>query len=212
MKRPSDFVIFVPYSPHIHYSKINNLLPNHHDILYRQKMMSSQPPMLILGGVRSGKTDYASTLALAEAEQKPHYLAVAEPLDNEMKSRIERHRQARADMFHTIEEPLDLATAITPLPDHSVILIDSLGMWLNNLMMAKMDWPEPLEALTSQIAEGKHRAIFISDEVGLGIIPNNAASRGFGDELGLINQRVASIAETVVFIVAGIPMIIKGQL
>ena len=167
-----------------------------------------------LGGARSGKSALAETRALAEAERskKPLiYLATAVVDDDaEMLARIERHKTARAAEFQTIEEPLYLAQAIKP-HENAVILLDSVGIWLgnmmSNMMMGEQDWRDELEALLA-IAP---TLILVSDDVSGGIIPDNALARRFRDEMGLINQQIAATANEVIYVTAGIATHIKGS-
>ena len=163
-----------------------------------------------LGGARSGKSALAETRALAEAERskKPLiYLATAVVDDDaEMLARIERHKATRAPEFQTIEEPLYLAQAIKTHAD-AVILLDSVGIWLGNMMMGELDWRDELEALLA-IAP---TLILVSDDVSGGIIPDNALARRFRDEMGLINQQIAATANEVIYVTAGIATHIKGS-
>ena len=163
-----------------------------------------------LGGARSGKSALAETRALAEAERtkKPLiYLATAVVDDDaEMLARIERHQSTRAPEFQTIEEPLYLAQAIKPHAD-AVILLDSVGIWLGNMMMGELDWRDELEALLALAPT----LILVSDDVSGGIIPDNALARRFRDEMGLINQHIAATANEVIYVTAGIATHIKGK-
>ena len=163
-----------------------------------------------LGGARSGKSALAETRALAEAERakKPLiYLATAVVDDDaEMLARIERHKTARAPEFQTIEEPLYLAQAIKP-HENAVILLDSVGIWLGNMMMKELDWQGELDAFLALPAT----LILVSDDVSGGIIPDNALARRFRDEMGLINQQIAATASEVIYVTAGIATHIKGN-
>ena len=168
-----------------------------------------------LGGARSGKSALAETRALAEAAQskKPLiYLATAlvDDDDAEMLARIERHQSTRAAEFQTIEEPLYLAQAIKT-HENAVILLDSVGIWLgnmmSNMMMGEQDWRDELEALLAIRAT----LILVSDDVSGGIIPDNALARRFRDEMGLINQQIAATANEVIYVTAGIATHIKGK-
>ena len=171
--------------------------------------------LFFLGGARSGKTAAAEAKAIHIAEntgQIPYYLATGQAFDDGMKDRIERHKALRADRFSTIEEPLDLAASIQAIDAvNAVILIDSLGIWLTNMMMAKKDWQTPLTELLNVIAHGDNQVILVSDDVSGGIIPENAMARQFRDELGLINQQVAAAATEVIYVIAGISTLIKGK-
>ena len=163
-----------------------------------------------LGGARSGKSALAETRALAEAARtkKPLiYLATAVVDDDaEMLARIERHKATRAPQFQTIEEPLYLAQAIKT-HENAVILLDSVGIWLGNMMQGGQDWRDELEALLAIPAT----LILVSDDVSGGIIPDNALARRFRDEMGLINQQIAATANEVIYVTAGIATHIKGN-
>ena len=163
-----------------------------------------------LGGARSGKSALAETRALAEAERakKPLiYLATAQVDDDaEMLARIERHKTTRAPEFQTIEEPLYLTQAIKT-HENAVILLDSVGIWLGNMMRGEQDWRDELEALLAIPAT----LILVSDDVSGGIIPDNALARRFRDEMGLINQQIAATANEVIYVTAGIATHIKGK-
>ena len=164
-----------------------------------------------LGGARSGKSALAETRALAEAERtkKPLiYLATAQAHDDdaEMLARIERHQSTRAPEFQTIEEPLYLAQAIKTHAD-AVILLDSVGIWLGNMMMGELDWRGELDAFLAIPAT----LILVSDDVSGGIIPDNVLARRFRDEMGLINQQIAATANEVIYVTAGIATHIKGS-
>ena len=168
---------------------------------------------LYLGGARSGKSAAAEHCAMtlaAPSGRLPFYLATGQAFDDEMKQRIARHKDMRKDHFQTIEEPIDLATIIQSLDtDNSVILIDSIGIWLTNLMMAEKDWQEPLDQVFQAIKHAGHHVIFVSDDVGGGIVPDNAMARQFRDQIGLINQRLAGESNRVTFVIAGIETHIK---
>ena len=163
-----------------------------------------------LGGARSGKSALAETRALAEAarSKKPLiYLATAVVDDDaEMLARIERHKATRAPQFQTIEEPLYLTQAIKP-HENAVILLDSVGIWLGNMMQGEQDWRDELEAFLAIPAT----LILVSDDVSGGIVPDNALARRFRDEMGLINQQIATTANEVIYVTAGIATHIKGN-
>ena len=164
--------------------------------------------MLVLGGARSGK----SSFALREAESCSAALvmiATAQALDTEMSDRISRHRQERGSQWRTIEAPLDLVEVISREEASSVLVIDCLTLWLSNLMHAGRDPVQACEELIPVLK--KRNAILIANEVGLGIVPDNALARAFRDEAGRMNQRIAAAADTVVFVAAGLPLYLKGQ-
>ncbi len=162
---------------------------------------------LITGGIRSGKSNYALELARERCAGKKCFIATAEALDEEMKLRIKRHQEERGPDFHTIEEPLDLAGVVARAQEnYPLILIDCLTLWVNNLLFHHKG-PGPLlktlEARQSDI-------IIVTNEIGLGVIPENPLARKFIDELGFLNRSLAQQCDEVYFMVAGIPQLIKG--
>lgn len=169
--------------------------------------------VLILGGARSGKTALAERLATTMGVA-PVYLATAEALDAEMVERVTTHQRQRAGRFTTIEEPLDLAEAIEEAGmDHDVVLVDCLTLWITNLLGAERDVAEAVEDLADALeAMELTRVILVSNEVGLGIVPDNPLARTFRDLVGWAHQRLASICPDVYFVAAGIPMAMKGKL
>lgn len=179
--------------------------------------MDTTPQLvLVLGGCRSGKSRFA--LELAERMGKRRlFVATAEPFDDEMRERIAKHRAARGPEWQTVEAPLALAEALRERAGKvDVALVDCLTVWLGNLLCPEHQPPRSQEdAVPSLLAElGRRRAhvVVVSNEVGLGIVPENALARRFRDEQGRLNQQVAAIADCVVFVAAGLPMTLKGKL
>lgn len=164
---------------------------------------------LILGGARSGKSRFAEELAQA-APGRRIYIATAEALDDEMAQRIAHHRLQRGDGWQTVECPLALADAITAhaVPD-VVVLVDCLTLWLSNLMMADADIAAECGRLADAISAAPGTLLLVSNEVGQGIVPDNALARRFRDEAGRLNQAIARIADAVWFVTAGIPTRLK---
>ena len=165
---------------------------------------------LVLGGARSGKTAFA----LAQAELcglKCVYIATAAAHDDEMARRIERHKAERNATWATVEEEIDLPRVMVRESSiDRVILIDCLTLWLSNVLFADLDLDAMSFALVSSVARAKGPVIFVSNEIGLGIVPDNALSRRFRDAQGLLNQRIAKACERVVLIAAGLPLTLKG--
>ena len=171
---------------------------------------SNLPPVtLVLGGARSGKSTYAE--ALAESRPGPCvYLATATAGDGEMAERIAHHRARRGRRWHTHEEPLDLAGALQALSKaDNTVLIDCLTLWLSNVLFADLDVNNQCEQLVAALPRLPGPVIFVSNEVGLGIVPDNALARRFRDEAGRLNQAVAAAAQSVVFVAAGLPLVLK---
>ena len=157
----------------------------------------------VLGGARSGKSRYAE--ALIAAQPPPwRYVATAQAFDDEMRARIAEHRARRDAQWDTVEAPLDLPGALAVA---APVLVDCLTLWTTNLLLAEraLDWPALLAALDARTAA----TVLVSNEVGLGIVPDNALARRFRDMAGLLHQQVAARADRVVLMVAGIPMGVK---
>jgi len=169
---------------------------------------------LITGGARSGKSRYALALAQCYPGRRA-FLATAEPLDDEMRERIRRHREDRDRSFLTIEEPLDPAKALRSLPrDVEVAVIDCLTVWLGNVMHYRRDEagePPELRELFALLAAPLCDLIIVTNEVGMGIVPGEAVARRFRDLAGWINQEVAKRAHVVILMVSGIPIIVKQE-
>ena len=166
--------------------------------------------IFILGGARSGKTTLAEKLAL-RLGQHPAYLASAESGDAEMAARIAAHRHARAGRFVTIEEPLELPRALLAATRYDVVIVDCLTLWLSNLIEADRDIAAATAELAAALGEMETlRAILVSNEVGLGIVPDNELARHFRDHAGRLNQAVAEASAHVYFTAAGLPLTLKG--
>lgn len=164
---------------------------------------------LVLGGARSGKSRHAQ--ALAEAEGGPLvFIATAQSFDDEMRERIARHRADRGERWRTVEAPVALAEAVAAADaPGACVLVDCLTLWASNLLLGEEDWPARLDALVAALAAMRGRAILVSNEVGLGIVPDNALARRFRDLAGTINQRLAAAAGEVDLVVAGIVVPVK---
>lgn len=161
---------------------------------------------LVLGGARSGKSAYAEKLIVAAAGGGT-YIATAEARDAEMRARIAEHRRRRGDVWWTVEAPRDI---VGPLrTERAPILVDCLTVWLSNLMEAETDAVQACDALAAGLAEAKGPVVLVANEVGLGIVPDNALARRFRDLAGRLNQQVAEQADQVVFVAAGLPMRLK---
>jgi adenosylcobinamide kinase/adenosylcobinamide-phosphate guanylyltransferase len=175
---------------------------------------------LILGGARSGKSSYALKLA-GESGKSVTFIATAQALDEEMSARIQKHKSGRPAHWRTIEAPLDIASHIKGIESEAVIL-DCITLFVTNLLMqfVKDDLvdEEPfMQAVQKEIEEllfairgTKGHWIIVSNEVGLGLVPPYQMGRVYRDGLGWVNQRLAQEADKVLFMVAGIPMMVKG--
>ncbi len=165
---------------------------------------------LILGGARSGKSVYAEKLVLA-SQLRPIYIATGQARDDEMQDRIKHHKERRGPNWITIEEPLNLVGTLTKntTPDN-IILVDCLTLWLSNLMMADKNIDTEISALTALMPNLAGPVVFVSNEVGMGLVPETALGRNFRDHQGRLNQRIAQVANTVSFIAAGYPLSLKA--
>jgi adenosylcobinamide kinase / adenosylcobinamide-phosphate guanylyltransferase len=164
---------------------------------------------LVLGGARSGKSRFAELL-VASHDGGHAYVATAEAGDGEMAERIRRHRARRDPAWKTTEEPIDLPRALkTATADGSAALVDCLTLWLSNLMAAGHD----VESRTATLIQGLPRlrgpVVFVSNEVGLGIVPDNALARAFRDQAGELHQAIAAAADRVYFVTASLPQLLK---
>ena len=164
--------------------------------------------VLITGGARSGKSRCAESRAHA-CPGRPVYIATAEALDAEMEERIGRHRARRGNDWIEREVPLDLVQALTDTDGGGARLVDGLTLWLSNLLHAGRNWSEEAALLTAALGRHRSPVILVTNEVGLGIVPDNALARSFRDAAGLLNQNVAAVADEVEFLVAGLPMKVK---
>lgn len=165
--------------------------------------------VLVLGGARSGKSGEAERLVTAEAGPWA-YLATAEALDKEMAERIALHRAQRGDGWQTHDTPLTLARTLDALPPGQPALVDCLTLWLTNHLLADHDLDAEAATLEDALARRVGLTVCVANEVGLGIVPDNALARRFRDAAGRLNQRLARKADQVLFMVAGLPMVVKG--
>ncbi len=164
---------------------------------------------LVLGGARSGKSRFAEELALGGG-LAPVYVATATAEDEEMRVRVALHRSRRDVSWRTVEAPLDLAGAIeAEAAPHVTLLIDCLTLWLSNVMLAGRDVEAETEQLLAVLSKATGPTILVSNEVGLGVVPDNALARAFRDAQGRLNQSVAALADRVTFLAAGLPLDLK---
>lgn len=163
---------------------------------------------LVIGGARSGKSAHAETL-VAACPAPWTYIATADAYDDEMRERIALHRSRRGEGWTTIDAPLDLVGAIEALPHGRPVLIDCLTLWLTNHMLAEHDFEAESRRLADVLSRPRGPWLVVSNEVGQGIVPDNALARRFRDAAGRLNQQVAAIADTVLLMVAGLPLKVK---
>ncbi|RJQ39039.1 MAG: bifunctional adenosylcobinamide kinase/adenosylcobinamide-phosphate guanylyltransferase [Nitrospiraceae bacterium] len=163
----------------------------------------------IIGGARSGKSSFALQKASALPGSKA-YIATAQALDNEMKTRIEKHRKERPAEWATFEEPLNISALIKDVQDkYDVILLDCLTLWLSNIMLTDKNIEKEIEAFCSLLSTVHCSLFAVSNEVGMGLVPDNELSRRFRDMAGYLNQKAAEISDDVYLVTAGIPVKIK---
>ena len=165
----------------------------------------------VSGGARSGKSRFAEEYAARPGDDVT-YLATAQAFDDEMRDRIARHRDDRPTDWHTAEEPLDVAQAARNIPTPT-LLLDCLSLWVSNLLLAGEPEDQMLAATDDLLAALRERgglSVLVSNEVGLGIVPDNALARAYRDALGRVNQRVAAASDEAYLLVSGLPLQLKG--
>jgi adenosylcobinamide kinase/adenosylcobinamide-phosphate guanylyltransferase len=168
--------------------------------------------ILVLGGARSGKSAFAQKAAESAAGAgRPVLIATGQAFDDEMAQRIARHQADRGESWRTIEAPLALAEAIAALPADAVAVVDCLTLWLSNLMLAEQDVEAAATELVQAVAACPARLWLVSNEVGLGLVPETPLGRRFRDEAGRLHQRLAQTVAEVYFIAAGLPLKLKPQ-
>ncbi|MGV3478814.1 MAG: bifunctional adenosylcobinamide kinase/adenosylcobinamide-phosphate guanylyltransferase [Sphingobium sp.] len=166
--------------------------------------------LFVLGGARSGKSRYAQARAEAMTGELV-FVATGQAFDAEMTDRIARHRADRGDRWVTVEAPLELADAIAAeSAPGRILLVDCLTLWASNLMLADRDVVAEAAGLVRAIAAAPGPVILVANEVGLGIVPDNALARRFRDVAGTVNQAVAACVGEAVFVVAGLAMPLKS--
>jgi adenosylcobinamide kinase/adenosylcobinamide-phosphate guanylyltransferase len=171
--------------------------------------MTAALTTLVLGGARSGKSSFAERLSEEIAPTK-FYLATATAGDDEMSARIAQHQKQRGDGWTTVEEPLALVEALTrEATVGRVVLVDCLTLWLSNLMFAERDPEIEARRLVRFLDVSRYPIVFVSNEVGLGLVPETPLGRAFRDAQGRLNQIIAAAVPNVVFIAAGLPLWLK---
>lgn len=168
------------------------------------------PVCLVLGGARSGKSRHAEALIERAGPHPFAYAATAQAFDGEMADRIALHRARRDGRWITHDCPLALHALLEALPAGQPVLVDCLTMWLSNHLLADHDLEAEQERLLAALAVRRGLTVLVANEVGLGIVPDNALARRFRDAAGRLNQAIAAMADHVAFIAAGLPMTLKG--
>ncbi|MFQ5958719.1 MAG: bifunctional adenosylcobinamide kinase/adenosylcobinamide-phosphate guanylyltransferase [Alphaproteobacteria bacterium] len=180
----------------------------------RSDEVSIPPLTLVLGGARSGKSAYAESFIETHAAHNGGgcvYLATAEAGDDEMAARIAAHRARRGNRWTTLEEPVELADALERAGRAGdAVLVDCLTLWLANLMAQRRDVEDEGRRLADTLSGLAGPVALIANEVGMGIVPDNPQARAFRDHAGRLNQAIAARADRVVFVAAGLPLVLKG--
>lgn len=162
---------------------------------------------LITGGVKSGKTTFA--LKMGSMYQNKLYIATAEAFDEEMQNKIQRHRDERDISWSTIEEPIEICNAIKRGSEFEYAVLDCITVWVNNLFYYQKDVEEYLECFLDFLGKVEFNLTIVTNEIGLGLIPTDKLSRDYTNTLGFVNQKIASAADRVIFMVSGLPIYIK---
>lgn len=165
----------------------------------------------VLGGAASGKSRFAETLA-QDASARRMYIATAQAFDDEMKTKIHRHQARRTQGWRTVEAPLDASTALAQAAPEDVVLFDCASLWLSNHMFAESDLETETFDLIRAITTCNAPVIVVSNEVGQGVVPDNALARAFRQAQGELNQKLAAASDLAVFVTAGLPQVLKGTL
>ncbi len=166
---------------------------------------------LILGGARSGKSAFAEKLAKS-ANRPRAYIATSQALDSEMEVKIAKHQQDRGPDWQTIEAPLDIEEALAQVSANSIVLIDCLTLWLSNQMHVDADIDAEVTNLLTVLSASLNPVICVSNEVGMGLVPDTPLGRQFRDAQGRLNRKIAEQADLAVFVAAGLPLTLKGTL
>jgi len=172
--------------------------------------------VFVTGGCKSGKSSHALELAEKISEHGRIFIATCIPHDNEMQERITAHQKERCESWETLEVPLSIAETITKSSKNAgVILVDCITLWLSNLLLENFDQEavkKHVEELSKAIEKATCPVVLVSNEVGAGIVPENRLARLFRDTAGFANQKIAACADRVIWMVAGIPVVIKNRL
>jgi len=163
---------------------------------------------LFIGGIKSGKSRHAEAFTLKYAKNIPVYLATTEFMDEEMQERIENHKLQRSENFLTVEEPMNLLEAVRPMK--SIVLIECVSMWINNMLYHGFTYQD-INAHIQRLLELPHDIVFVQNDVGAGVIPDNALAREYIDISGKISQLLSQHCDKVFHVIAGIPTQIKGK-
>jgi len=166
---------------------------------------------LVIGAAASGKSAFAEQLVMASGLNRV-YLATAQAHDNEMAAKIDRHQRSRGQGWQTVEAPLDLSDPLADTSASDIILLDCATLWLTNHLLAETDLARAETGLLTALKTCKSPVVIVTNEVGAGIVPENALARQFREAQGRLNQSLAANADLVVTLIAGLPMVLKGTL
>ena len=166
---------------------------------------------LITGGAASGKSAFAERLVRTNGGQK-HYLATAQAFDDEMREKVKKHQNMRGQDWITYEEPFNPALIIANLGANDILLLDCATLWLTNLLLGNRDISAATSTLLAAISDSSASIVVVTNEVGSGIVPQDALSRKFRQAQGELNQQLSAKASTVAVVISGLPMVLKGQL
>ncbi|MCF2906551.1 bifunctional adenosylcobinamide kinase/adenosylcobinamide-phosphate guanylyltransferase [Octadecabacter sp. CECT 8868] len=165
----------------------------------------------VLGGAASGKSSFAESLCFQSSKPKT-YIATAQAFDDEMRDKIETHRVQRGENWLTVEAPLDLVAALSKRAADEIVLLDCATLWLSNVLLADQDLDAAMTALMEALTACPAQIVVVSNEVGSGIVPDNALARKFRNAQGRLNQQLAAQAGLVVQVIVGLPQVLKGTL
>ena len=173
-------------------------------------MTASCKIVLVIGGARSGKSAFAEDMAAKSGLAKV-YIATGQAFDREMSDRIDIHKARRGPDWENVEDPFDLAGVLKHAAgEGKAVLVDCLTLWITNLMLEQRDVDAEADALLDLLPSLEGQVIFVSSEVGLGIVPENYMARAFRDHSGKLHQQIGAIADEVYFVAAGLPLKMKG--
>jgi len=173
--------------------------------------MTLPPLTLVIGGAASGKSAHAEILVCNQPGNRV-YIASAEAHDEEMRAKIDAHRATRAgDGWRTVEAPLDVASAVAALREGEVALFGCATVGLSNLLLAARDWQVDADRLLASPSTARAPVVVVSNETGQGIVPENKLARRFRQAQGELNQRLATEADLVIAVMAGLPLVLKGD-
>lgn len=165
----------------------------------------------VLGGASSGKSAFAEGLVMNTGLPRV-YIATSQVFDDEMRTKVDAHLTQRGNDWRTIESPRNLGPALQSVRETEIVLLDCATMWLTNHLLAEADIAKETELLLTQLKNCEGSVVVVSNEVGMGIVPDNALARKFRDAQGKLNQQLAAQSDLAVFVIAGLPTVLKGTL